>query len=131
MKESNIYTALAGVIGIAALIYVVKQRRGTLPKKKGVTATNSEVVKPQATTAKGALTLDKMTVNIPQRQFILKDRQKFLDDWAAEEGGVQAIRDMYKKRPSAFPKADIVYLQSKGILPSENLVGRGITTTIV
>ena len=130
MKTSTLFTYLGGMIGLAAIVYVVRNRKGTLPKNKTAVTAGSVVAK-KTTNAKPTLTLDKISVNIPQREFILKDRQKFLDDWAAGEGGVQSIRDMYNKRPSAFPKADVVYLQSKGILPTENLVGRGITTTIV
>ena len=128
MKENAIYTAIAGFIGVAAIIYIVKQRRGTLNKREVSSKADSKISKTPSSASASILTLDKITIKTPQRQFILKDRQKFLDDWAAGEGGVQAIRDMYKKRPSAFPKADVVYLQSKGILPSENLVGRGLTT---
>jgi hypothetical protein len=121
-KTTNI---LGGIIIVGSVIYITS----IYIKKKSETTeiVNSKVTK--KTNPKSTLTLDKIVLKIPQRQFIIKDRQKFLDEWAAEEGGVQSIRDMYKKRPSAFQKYDVIYLQSKGILPSEKLVGKGINTT--
>ena len=131
MKTNTLFTALSAMIGVAALVYVIRNFKGGSATNTTDVDADGKTTKTPPSASKNILTLDKITVNIPQREFILKDRQKFLDDWAAGEGGVQSIRDMYKKRPSAFPKADIVYLQSNGILPSENLAGRGITTTIV
>lgn len=56
------------------------------------------------------------TVIVPQRMVIIKDRQKFFDEWAAEEGGKESIQEMYKKSPSKFSAADVQYLKSKKIL---------------
>lgn len=57
------------------------------------------------------------TVFIPTRTTVtIKDRNKFFDEWAAEEGGKESIQEMYKKNPSRFTASDVQYLKSKKIL---------------
>lgn len=106
MKKNEIIIAsVVGVVGFTALYLLFFGKK-----------------KPTETTP-----IKKNAVNIPQREFIIKDRYKFLDEWIAEEGGADSIRAMYKKRPSAFPPSDVAYLKSKGVLAGDELKGRGLT----
>jgi hypothetical protein len=66
-------------------------------------------------------TLENTTIrliDIPMRKYQLvgDKRKKFLDEWIAEDDGVESIKAMYKKRPSAFSKEDIAYLKSREII---------------
>lgn len=124
-KQSYIIGGLAVVLSGLIFISVHKRRYG----KKEV----KPLPKPSSsTTTKEPMTLKDISVAVQPKQYILKDRQKFFDDWAAEEGGVQSIKDMYAKSPSKFNAADVYYLQSKGILPKdqyETIKPKGLITS--
>jgi len=123
-----IYTLLGG--SALAITYMILKKKKVV--KKSTSSKNTDV-KENLPSAKRPNTLmpkiikndlpnplDKtkvMLVDIPMRKFELvgDKRKKFLDEWIAEDDGVVSIKEMYKRRPSAFSKEDIEYLKSREI----------------
>lgn len=112
-RQAYIVGGLALVV-TGAILYSVRVRRygkkeKVLPKPQTQPTTSVKVP---------SNTLDGIIIKPPTRTTI-SDRQKFFDEWIAEEGGADSIREMFAKRPDRFSQSDIAYLQSKGVLPKQ------------
>jgi hypothetical protein len=132
MNHTKFLNVVGGVViaasGAYLLLTILKKNKD---KKTQTPISDKPQSAPQAKpsdTRFAPITLD----NLKNKPYVIKDREKFLDEWAAEEGGVQSIREMYAKKPSMFSSSDLYYLRSKGILPRldfENIKPKGIATT--
>jgi hypothetical protein len=133
MNHTRILNIAGGVViaigGFLLLGNLFKnKKKDSKGDKTGMGSSQDNAKDKSMATAFKPITLD----SIKNKPFVIKNREKFFDEWAAEEGGVQSIRDMYAKSPTKFSEADLYYLRSKGILPRldfENIKPKGITTT--
>lgn len=114
-RQAYIVGALA-LVTTSVILYTIRVRRygkkeKTLPKPQAQPTSPAKVP---------SNTLAGIVINIPPKTTTtIKNREKFFDEWIAEEGGADSIREMYAKRPNSFSQSDIAYLQSKGVLPKQ------------
>lgn len=126
-KTATILFAGLGVASAGAIVYMLLRKRKSKEETIEPSKKNAAISK-TSDANKAPLNLKDIRITVAQPQPIIKDRQKFFDEWAAEEGGIQSIKDMYAKKPSSFSSADIYYLQLKGYLPrtTTEIKGRGL-----
>jgi len=126
-KKDIIIASSIGVAGLIGIYLVFFRKRKTTQINKPTNELSSVAPQSLKPIIESNPIFEQRFITLPQRQYNIKDRNKFLDEWIAEEGGADSIREMYNKRPSAFPPSDVAYLKSKGVLAGENIKGRGLT----
>jgi hypothetical protein len=126
-KKDIIIASSIGVAGLIGIYLVFFRKRKTTQINKPSNELSSVAPQSIKPIIESNPIFEQRFITLPQRQYNIKDRNKFLDEWIAEEGGADSIREMYNKRPSAFPPSDVAYLKSKGVLAGEQIKGRGLT----